>query len=193
MESGNNPILLTAAAQDCVCLFPLTTLTRSLVHALKYKGAQDIAPYLARHASEATQGLLRAWGRSLFVPIPVHSARRRERGYNQCEGAAGALAELCGGALATRILRRKVYQQSQTTLGKDARGLNVAGAFEAERAPENPPGIVVVDDVYTTGATTSAAVRALQVSGWPTVRVCALLCEIPASHKADWDADQGLD
>jgi ComF family protein len=175
----------------------MNPLTRSLVLAMKYKGMQKIASYLVAHSSVGRKGealqILESWGKNMqFLPVPVHSARRRERGYNQSERAALELSLFCGGKLDTNILKRKIYKPSQTLLGSSDRALNVAGAFEAKSISKNfdaKNAVVVVDDVYTTGATTSSCSRALKKAGFENIKVCALLYELPVSAAADRAAD----
>jgi ComF family protein len=160
---------------------------------MKYKGMQKIASYLVAHSSVGRKGealqILESWGKNMhFLPVPVHSARRRERGYNQSERAALELSLFCGGKLDTDILKRKIYKPSQTLLGSSDRALNVAGAFEAKSISKDFDAkntIVVVDDVYTTGATTSSCSRALKRAGFENIKVCALLYELPVSATAD--------
>ena len=109
----------------------------------------------------------------LIVPVPLHSSRRRERGFNQSEllaaGLARALERQSGGA-APRVgpacLRRKRATPPQTGLTVAARRENLRGAFEVVK-PEEVRGrrVVLVDDVMTTGATLSACARALKHAG----------------------------
>ncbi|MCL2260953.1 MAG: hypothetical protein FWC15_06310 [Fibromonadales bacterium] len=196
---GEHPIW--PGKEDAICLFPMNSLTRRLILAMKYKGMQKIASYLVAHSSVGRKGealqILESWGKNMpFLPVPVHNARMRERGYNQCEQAAFELALHCNGKLQTNVLKRQVYKPSQTQLGSNARSLNVAGAFKAKNAknlslvPQN--GIVVVDDVYTTGATTSSCSRALKKAGFENIKVCTLLYEFPASAAVDIAADKTL-
>jgi predicted amidophosphoribosyltransferase len=164
---------------------------------MKYKGMQKIASYLVAHSSVGRKGealqILESWGKNMqFLPVPVHSARKRERGYNQCEQAALELSLACGGKLSANVLRRRVYKPSQTLLGSAARSLNVAGAFEAKKAGDASDAVVVVDDVYTTGATTSSCARALKRAGYEKIKICALLYELPVSAAQDMAADRKL-
>ena len=196
---GEHPVW--PGKEDTICLFPMNRLTRNLILAMKYKGMQKIASYLVAHSSVGRKGealqILESWGKNMpFIPVPVHSARIRERGYNQSERAAFELSLHCNGKLQTDILKRRIYKPSQTTLGENSRSLNVAGVFEAKNAeslnivPQN--GVVVVDDVYTTGATTSSCARALKRAGFENVKVCTLLYELPASAVMDMAADKKL-
>jgi len=192
---GENPIW--PGKEDAICLYPMNSLTRNLVLAMKYKGMQKIASYLVAHSSVGHKGealqILESWGCNMqFLPVPVHSARMRERGYNQCEQAALELALHCNGTLQTGVLKRRIYKPSQTKLGSNDRSLNVAGAFEAKISacpPNLQKTMVVVDDVYTTGATTSSCARALKRAGFKDIKVCALLYEFPVSAMADRAAD----
>ena len=196
---GEHPVW--PGKEDAICLFPMNSLTRKLILAMKYKGMQKIASYLVAYSSVGRKGealqILESWGQNMaFIPVPVHNARMRERGYNQSEQAAFELSLHCNGKLQTNVLKRRIYKPSQTLLGSNARSLNVAGAFEAKNAESlnlaPKDGVVVVDDVYTTGATTSSCARALKKAGFENIKVCALLYEFPASAAADMAADKKI-
>lgn len=179
---------------DAYSLFPMRPLTRRLVHALKYKGISGMATYLVRHSSVVggTMGeeLALLPKPLLFVPVPLHRARFRERGYNQAEMIASALAVVTGGKVC-KWLRRRSFVVSQTKLSKEERERNVAFAFEAvlpKKLPERGT-VVVVDDVFTTGATTSACLDAFGRDFPLSLKVCTLLYDEPASVVADYAAD----
>ncbi|MBL7033884.1 MAG: ComF family protein [Candidatus Delongbacteria bacterium] len=90
----------------------------------------------------------------LILPVPLHSARRRERGYNQAELLALLLCQLLGAPLHTGNLIRCRYTPSQTRLQRDQRKLNVANAFRVlDPASLEGRTLLLVDDVVTTGAT----------------------------------------
>lgn len=181
--------------EDVFCLFPMRPLTRSLIHALKYKSIPGMATYLVRKSAAVREGLI---GRELallpqplfFLPVPLYRARYRERGYNQAERIAAALAVVTGGKVC-RWLRRKNFVTSQTKLSKEAREMNVAGAFEVKLPVCMPKSgtVVVVDDVFTTGATTSACLDALGRNFPLPVKICTLLYDEPATAAADFAAD----
>ncbi len=181
--------------EDAFCLFPMRPLTRRLVHALKYKNIPGLASYLVRHSSAVRNGMVAQELSMLaqplyFVPVPLHRARYRERGYNQADLLASALAVAMGGKVC-RMLRRKTFVVSQTKLSKEERQVNVAGAFEIVRSQKFPVkgSVIVVDDVFTTGATTSACIAAFGNDFPLPLKVCTLLFDEPASAAADYAAD----
>ena len=181
--------------EDAFCLFPMRPLTRRLVHALKYRNIPGLASYLVRRSSAVKRGMV---GQELlmlaqplyFVPVPLHHARYRERGYNQAELLAAALATATGGKVC-RWLKRKTFVVSQTKLSKEEREMNVAGAF-VPNFPQKMPvrgSVVVVDDVFTTGATTSACMAAFGANFPLPLKVCTLLYDEPSTAAADFAAD----
>ena len=183
---------------DAYSLFPMRPLTRRLVHALKYKGILGMATYLVKHSSILRCGVVREELSMLpkplyFVPVPLHRARFRERGYNQAEKIAADLAVVLDGKVC-RWLKRRTFVVSQTKLSKEDRERNVAYAFECvlKRVPESGT-VVVVDDVFTTGATTSACIAALGRDFPLPVKVCTLLYDEPASAAADYAADNRVE
>lgn len=136
----------------------LDDAARRTVHLLKYDGWWRVADAMAL----AMRGLEPLTGRLSLIPVPLGSRRFRKRGYNQSERIAAALARVTGGPVRD-VLRRVRETPSQTALTPEQRAANVAGAFAAVA----PLGgrCVLVDDVFTTGATLLAAAQALRAAG----------------------------
>ena len=132
---------------------------RRAVHRLKYEGWWRVAEAMA----DAMHGLEPLTGRVSLIPIPLGTRRLRERGYNQSERIAAALAGLIGAQVRTDILRRVRDTRSQTALTPEARQANLDGAFACQGAVG--VSVVLVDDVFTTGATLVAAASALAAAG----------------------------
>jgi competence protein ComFC len=153
---------------------------RAAVHALKYGGLPRIAEDLAEAMHRlAVPGCGDAW----LVPIPLGVARERQRGYNQSERLARALGRRWGRPVVPLLVRTR-ETATQTALTPAARLANVAGAFQVrigdcglrigggsiESAIHNPKSaIILVDDVFTTGATLAEAARALARAGAASV------------------------
>jgi ComF family protein len=137
---------------------------RSIVHALKYDGRRSLARRLG--VLMRSRGADMLVGANLVVPVPLHPARRRERGFNQAEDLARHL-----GLPIVLALRRVRRTPAQAELPAAQRHGNVKDAFAVSRAGSVIGQIVVlVDDVSTTGATLDACARALKDSGAREVR-----------------------
>lgn len=136
---------------------------RLAVHRLKYDGWWRVAESLA----EAMRGLEPLTGRISLIPVPLGARRARERGYNQSERIAVALARHLGVPVRTDLLRRTRETRTQTTLTPEARRANLAGAFTAGEV--RGLALVLVDDVFTTGATLVSAADALAEAGAASV------------------------
>ncbi|QWT19785.1 ComF family protein [Bacillus sp. NP157] len=108
-----------------------------------------------------------------IVPVPLHVARLRQRGFNQALELVKPVAKHFGVPLAPRLLRRVRMTEAQSDLDAEARATNVRGAFVA-RPGSLPTHVAVVDDVMTTGATLAACVEALHAAGVQRVDVWAL-------------------
>ena len=97
------------------------------------------------------------------MPVPLAAKRLRDRGYNQSEHLARALGRLVAKPVRIDALKRVRETPTQTALTPEARLANVAGAFRA--AGVQGSRVVLVDDVFTTGATLVAAAAALRKAG----------------------------
>jgi ComF family protein len=114
------------------------------------------------------------------IPVPLHRAKQRLRGYNQAERFARGVLEGRGAdaaLLRTDLLLRVKNTGTQTQLDREERQKNLAGAFavNGQKAGELAgTRIVLVDDVFTTGATTGACAEALLGAGCASVAVLAM-------------------
>ncbi len=136
---------------------------RDAVHRLKYEGWWRIAETLA----EAMRSLEPLTRQVCLIPVPLGKRRLRERGYNQSERIASALGAALGLPVRTDRLIRVTETRTQTALTPEARQANVAGAFETRGLARAE--CVLVDDVFTTGATLAEAGAALLAGGAPRV------------------------
>ncbi|MBB4955729.1 ComF family protein [Agrobacterium vitis] len=145
---------------------------RDLVHRLKYGDRTDLAPMMARWMLRAAGDALS--GADAIVPVPLHRWRLFSRQYNQSAELGRALASLSGVPMAAGVLVRIKRTQKQVGLSAKGRADNVRGAFKVlERRRDAVLGrrLVLIDDVYTTGATVNAATRALKRAGAAEVTV----------------------
>jgi ComF family protein len=175
---------------------------RELIHLLKYGGVRPAANVLGRMLAEAMATLEPGFPATLFpansiavVPVPLHRSKFHQRGFNQAELIARSAMKaraamkikqsedclrLCAG-----VLERKRDTASQIGLTSHQRRENLRGAFGVVQ-PEAVNGreVLVVDDVYTTGATVSECARVLRRAGATRVWVAtvARTLKISAQH-----------
>ena len=137
----------------------LDPLAREAVHRFKYSGwwrvADALAATMRRHLTIPPSATL--------VPIPLGATRQRSRGYNQSAVLAESLGRLLRLPVARNALRRRRDTTTQTALTPEERRANLAGAFVANGASPRRP--ILVDDVFTTGATLAEAAAALLAAG----------------------------
>lgn len=148
----------------------------SLIHQLKYNGMTSLGVALGEHLA----GVLvpEIYGHSYtLLPVPLHRSKTRERGYNQSEHICKGISNRTGLTVASSLLRRTRYTQSQTALDIEERRRNVAGAFSLHprcRSAVAGQSFIVVDDVITTGATIDACARLLVQHGARRVLACSV-------------------
>jgi ComF family protein len=147
-------------------------LARTLVSRLKYGDRPELALFCARLMAGAGHEL---WaGGPALVPVPLHPSRQRERRYNQSAELAFALGKLTGLTVDPSLVHRKRKTRQQVGLSGEGRQRNVQGAFAVHPnllVRAHGKRIVLIDDVYTTGATTKAVTRTLLRAGVEAVDV----------------------
>lgn len=147
----------------------------NLLYALKYKGRARIGTEFGRELGELLR-VLKFGSYDALVPVPMHPAKMRERGYNQAEILAAGMDAVLGIPLQTQWICRTRYTQSQTTMDATTRMGNVRGVFAgARRATDiRAATILLVDDVLTTGSTLNACANALLELGAKRVDAASL-------------------
>lgn len=142
-----------------------------LVGCFKYHGMRGLAWPLAELLRRPFASVLASpGGIAGLVPVPLHSRRRRVRGFNQSEILARVLTAGSGVPVLTKVLvrRRNTDQQAKIpSLGERRRNLEDSFAVrEPPRAPDGPARVALVDDLVTSGWTVLAAAAALRTAGW---------------------------
>lgn len=152
------------------------------VRRLKYGRRTELGPVLGEmlaHRAVSLSGEVDA-----VVPVPLHRARLRRRGFNQAALLALPVARALGVPLVTSELRRLRDTPPQAGLGAFDRARNVRGAFIALRSPAR---VLLIDDVRTTGATLAECAEALTIAG--AERVLTLV--LAGAEVADGDEERG--
>jgi len=146
-------------------------LGKKLVLTLKHGGEGAAVPVLARMMASAVAGRDDA---DVILPVPLHPRRLLKRRFNQSLLLAAAVGRQTGVPVDRFSLVRRKATPSQGPLGRKARAANMAGAFAVtDKGKKSLRGrnILLVDDVLTTGATTSACARVLKQAGAKSVGV----------------------
>jgi ComF family protein len=143
-----------------------------VIHRYKYSRAMWFEGFLAELLIERAKPELKKEKWDFLVPVPLHSVRQREREFNQAERLARRLSRATGIPMNRGLIRRKLPTPSQTTLSREERAENVRNAFVLRGGVRlDGERLVVVDDVFTTGATTGACARVLRKAGASAVCV----------------------
>nr|WP_235911977.1 ComF family protein [Mesorhizobium xinjiangense] len=161
-------------------------MARRLVQSLKYGDRTDLAPWMARWMLRAGAELLP--DADLILAVPLHRRRFLFRRFNQSAELARALAWLTQKPFEAAAVQRVRSTRQQVGLGLAERQRNVQGAFrvaEAGRSRIKGRKVLVIDDVYTTGATVSALARALKRAGAARVDVLTFARVLPGDFRPD--------
>lgn len=147
-------------------------VARHLVHDLKYRDRVDLAPMMAGWMIRAASAEI--VGADAILAVPLHRMRMFRRMFNQSAELARHVADQAGKPFLGQALVRRKRTAQQVGLTANQRSLNVRGAFEVPDGRQDlvfGKRLVLVDDVYTTGATVSAATTALKKAGAADVTV----------------------
>lgn len=167
-ECRQNPLPLEQIRTTTFYLDPVAEVIKQF----KYEGYFG----LDRPLGELMLAVWPRWERpvDLVIPVPLHAARQRERGYNQSELLARYLARHLGWRVETAALKRVRRTRPQVGLNMAERQANVRGAFIAEPSLVKGKQILLIDDVRTTGATLVASAEVLLAAGAKSVSAYCL-------------------
>lgn len=169
-----SPEMVVDTSPATAALLPLRDpRVRAAVHELKYRrnpaAHAFLSAALAAYLTDADELSFPDASPRVVVPIPLGSARRMERGFNQSEELARATLRMLGPRapfeVASDVLVRTRETVSQVSLPRTKRLQNMRGAFLGTRPLDDARTYIVLDDVVTTGATIQAAIDALQAAG----------------------------
>lgn len=161
-----------------VCAFD--GAAKSLVHSLKYRDRTELAGMMAGWMVRSGSQVLADC--DALIPVPLHTFRLMSRKFNQAAELAGVISRLTGKPMLASAVRRTRNTEHQVGLGRTGREDNVRGAFKVtERGKHDVLGkrIVLIDDVFTTGATVSAISRVLRRAGVTDISVLTFARALP--------------
>lgn len=145
-------------------LFTKKGKVQKLLHALKYKGNQEVGILLGFMFGQemmANDTLPKA---ELIISVPLHKRKISSRGYNQSDLLAEGLSKASDIPWSGTTLVRNKHTETQTGKSKKERQENVNGVFQVNGNVEQK-SVIIIDDVLTTGATLEACIEALKIAG----------------------------
>ena len=147
-------------------IFEKDGVLQSMIHSLKYDNNFRIGEYLGKLTAIELDSILTAWNADLIIPVPLHSLKKAERGYNQSYYIAKGISAVTNIDVKYNTIKRIRFTKSQTTMNLKEREENISGAFLCgdKKAVEGKK-IILVDDVITTGSTINEAASALIKAG----------------------------
>jgi ComF family protein len=161
-------------------------VARNMVQGLKYQDRTDLAPWMARWMARAGAELLAE--ADIIVPVPLYWQRFFKRQFNQSAELGRALSRLCGRPMAPTAVLRVKATRPQVGLERQQREDNVRAAFKVPdeaRILIEGRRVLLVDDVYTTGATVRAVSKVLLKGGASAVDVITFARVLPGDFRPD--------
>ena len=138
---------------------------RRMLSEVKYHGNRQLLDYPCRDFASRLMPLVKRWQAEALIPVPIHKNRLRQRGYNQADEIAARLGKHLKLPVDSTSLVRRSETSAQKTLGRAERALNLLSAFSWQSVPRKYHSVILVDDIYTTGATLNACTGVLLRSG----------------------------
>ena len=150
-------------------------MVREFIHRFKYDHERFLRQPLAAWLADALDDArLRGQPIDAIVPVPLHSTRLRERGFNQALLLAERLSARAAVPLLDGLVRTR-YTTTQTRLDRQERMDNLRNAFRVRQsAAVQNRHLLLVDDVFTTGSTVDECARVLRLAGASSVRVATV-------------------
>ncbi|MGV3597701.1 MAG: ComF family protein [Bacteroidota bacterium] len=136
--------------------------TQKIMHRIKYKGEKELAEYMGRLMGQELKTLSRFNGIEAVIPVPMHPAKQRKRGFNQSEWFAKGLSAITEAPTLTDVLLKITATESQTKKSRWQRWVNADEKYTLIN-PQHISGknVLLVDDTLTTGATLEACAQML--------------------------------
>lgn len=147
------------AFEKVVALGPFTGVLQQAIYALKFRNQVRLGRALGERMGQCLAEQLAPV--NCLVPVPLHPARLRERGFNQSAEIAAGLGAALGVPVCPQLVRRRRNTRQQALLSAEERRANLCGAFARLASPPASARIGIVDDVWTTGETMAACAQAV--------------------------------
>lgn len=138
---------------------------RLSIYSFKYNDRQEYAEYYAKEIYLRLGNKIKSWDADVIIPIPLHKSKQKLRGYNQAYLIAKELSNLIKIPVENNVIIRNRKTVVQKNLNAKDRANNVKNAFKIKQNNVKFKSAILIDDIYTTGATISAATESLKACG----------------------------
>lgn len=154
--------------------FQYNDYLRESIYDFKYHGVSSLGRLYGKAIAERYKYEIMAWEADCLIPVPIHYKKEKKRGYNQAELLANALGEELHIPVIGDILVRNINTKPQKELDDIHRRKNLENAFLIKENVVNLKKVIIVDDIYTTGATIDACAKVLKEAGCKEVYYISL-------------------
>lgn len=146
-------------------VFIYDDVMRKSIYRFKYGGRREYAKFYAQQINKELGRKIKKWNPEVIIPIPLHKSKYKKRGYNQTLLIAKELSHLLNIPVDDKVLIRTKKTEIQKNLSSSERSANLKNAFKMRPNKVQYISAMLVDDIYTTGATMSNAASALKDKG----------------------------
>ncbi len=144
-------------------VFMFKKIVQKIIHEFKYNEMIRVAKFMGLLSREYLERFQPFGHIDYIVPVPLHKVRKRSRGFNQAEYLTREISKNMNWDNLPKLIKRQRFTETQTKLNKDQRKKNVSLAFKINPKYDiNGKNILLVDDVFTTGATVNSITSALK-------------------------------
>ena len=164
-------------------------MTQPAMVRFKYHNQRVLADFFSDEILRRYRSLFRSWKINAVVPVPIHRIKYKKRGYNQAALLSSRIAYGLGLSHISDLLIRKVNTLPQKQFGSQARLANLTDAFSFNKQYSGDVSsigrLLLVDDIYTTGATMEACTRVLNRAGIKDVYICSVCTGLSRDSQDD--------
>ena len=146
------------------------------LYRFKYGGRREYADYYGEEICRYLKDFIREAAPDDLIPIPLHTSRRKNRGYNQAELIAEAISRYSGIPVYSNLLRRVKNTTPLKLQNPSERQNNLKKAFNIAQNDVKLETIIIIDDIYTTGSTIDEAAVTLKDAGVKNIYFITLAC-----------------
>ncbi|MCR5321896.1 MAG: ComF family protein [Lachnospiraceae bacterium] len=164
-----------------IAVFEYDSRMKRSMSDFKFNGWRENGEYYVQEALKYHADDILRFGPYALIPVPIHKSKRAYRGYNQAEIIADGIGEALNISVVKDLLVRNKKTSAQKTLGQESRSANLKSAFSCntDRYDEESigrlfPRVMLIDDIYTTGATMEGCTRALMSAGVQQVGILSI-------------------